>query len=189
NYLAPFAVGAILTAMVYMGFAISGAHFNPATTLAVLILKKISLKDSIFYFLVQLLGAFAASYFMFLIWGRSINAPKPTPDLNILKSLALESIFTFALVLVCLAVTLPEKNKGNNYYGLAIGFTVMAIAFAGGPISGGAFNPALGSGSILVDSIFGDCPCHPIQNLWIYLAGPFSGSVVAAFGFRYIFGE
>jgi aquaporin Z len=186
NYLAPLAIGSILTAMMYMGYGISGAHYNPAVTLAVWITKKIDLKSSLLYVLFQLLGAFAAAYFFNLIWGRSIGIPRPNMEINILKSLAVEILFTFAVVFVFLSVVASKKTAGNNYYGLAIGFTVLAASIAGGPISGGAFNPAVGTGTILVDTIFGTCPCHPIQNLWIYLAGPFAGGIIAALAFRII---
>ncbi|MFI5164012.1 MAG: MIP/aquaporin family protein [Bacteroidia bacterium] len=186
NYLAPLAIGSILMVMVYFGGHISGAHYNPAVTLAIFIRGKISMKESLIYIIFQVLGSFAAAYLFFLIWGRSIGGPRPNADINVLKALAIEIVFTFALASVVLAVATSKKTAGNNYYGLAIGFTVMAAAIAGGGISGGAYNPAVGTGPILVDTIFGTCPCHPIQNLWIYLVGPFAGGAIAAFVYRFI---
>ncbi|MBI4929271.1 MAG: aquaporin [Bacteroidetes bacterium] len=186
NFLAPLGIGATLMVMVYMGGHISGAHYNPAVTFAVWLRGKISPKDSLFYMLVQFIAAFAAAYFFFLIWGRSIGGPKPATEINILKPLAVEMVFTFALALVVLSVATSKKTAGNSYYGLAIGFTVLAGAIIAGPISGGAFNPAVGMGPILVDTIFGSCPCHPEQFLWIYIAGPFTGSTVAAIVYRII---
>lgn len=186
NFLAPIAIGSILMVMVYMGGHISGAHYNPAVTFAVWLRGKISPKDSLFYMFVQFLAAFAAAYFFFLIWGRNIGGPKPNIEINILKPLAVEMIFTFALALVVLSVATSKKTAGNNYYGLAIGFTVLAGAIAGGPISGGAFNPAVGMGSILVDTFFGTCDCNPEQFLWIYMAGPFAGGTLAAIAYRII---
>ena len=186
NYLAPIAIGSMLMVMVYFGGHISGAHYNPAVTLALFIRGKISAKDSLIYIVFQVLGSLAASYVFFLIWGRSIGGPRPNADINVLKPLAIEMIFTFALASVVLAVATSKKTAGNSYYGLAIGFTVMAAAFAGGEISGGAYNPAVGAGPILIDTFFGTCPCHPIQNLWLYLVGPFAGAAVAAFVFRFI---
>lgn len=186
NYLAPIAIGAMLTVMVYMGGPISGAHYNPAVTLAVFIRKKISLKDGLIYMVFQVLGAFCAALLVNQLWGRSIGGPRPNADINILKPLAIEMVFTFALALVVLSVATSKKSAGNSYFGLAIGFTVMAAAFAGGGISGGAFNPAVGTGPILVDTLFGDCPCHPMDNLWIYLVGPFTGAIVAAIAYKII---
>lgn len=186
NFLAPIAIGGILMVMVYMGGSISGAHYNPAVTFAVWLRGKISPKDSLLYMLVQFLGAFGAAYLFFLIWGRSIGGPKPNIEINILKPLAIEIIFTFALALVVLSVATSKKAAGNHYYGLAIGTTVLACAIAGGEISGGAFNPAVGMGPILVDTFFGTCDCNPKQFLWIYVAGPFAGATAAAIVYRII---
>ena len=186
NYLAPLAIGSMLMVMIYFGGHISGAHYNPAVTLAVLIRGKINIKDSVLYMIAQVLGAFAAGYLFNLIFGRSIGGPRPNMDINVLKALAIEIVFTFALASVVLSVATSKKTAGNNYYGLAIGFTVMAAAIAGGSISGGAFNPAVGVGPILVDTFFGTCQCHPIQNLWIYIVGPFSGAAIAAVVYRFI---
>ena len=186
NMLAPIAIGAVLMVMVYMGGHISGAHYNPAITLAVLIRGKISTKDSIFYVASQILGSLAAAMFFNLIWGISIGGPRPNAEINVLKPLAIEMVFTFALALVVLSVATSKKTAGNHYYGIAIGCTVLAGAIAGGGISGGAFNPAVGIGPILIDTFFGTCDCHPISNLWIYLAGPFSGGAIAAVVYRFI---
>ncbi len=186
NFLAPIGIAAVLMVMVYMGGHISGAHYNPAVTLAVWMRGKISPKDSLIYMLVQILGSLAAAYLFYMIWAKSIGAPKPNPEINVLKALAVEIVFTFALALVVLSVATSKKTAGNHYYGLAIGCTVLAGAIAGGEISGGAFNPAVGIGPIVIDSFLGDCPCNPEQNLWIYLAGPFSGAVLAAIAYRII---
>ena len=186
NFLAPIAIGGILMVMVYMGGPISGAHYNPAVTFAVWLRGKISPKDSLLYMFVQFVAAFAAAYLFFLIWGKNIGGPRPNAEINILKPLAIEIVFTFALALVVLSVATSKKTAGNNYYGMAIGFTVMAAAIAGGGISGGAFNPAVGMGPILVDTFFGTCDCNPKQFLWIYIAGPFAGSTLAAITYRII---
>jgi aquaporin Z len=73
-----------------------------------------------------------------------------------------------------------QKTKGNSFYGLAIGFTIVVAAFAGGPLSGGAFNPGVGFGPILVHTILGD---GSLGTLWIYVVGPLLGAVVAAGAF------
>lgn len=189
NFLAPIAVGSLLTAIIYMGYSISGAHFNPATTLAILILKKIKLKESILYIVVQLIAGCAGALCYFFVWGRNSGLPRPNMEINILKPLFIESIFTFIMILVILSVAASKKNAGNNYYGLAIGFTVTGITIAGSTISGGAFNPAVGLGPMLVDKLLGSCPCNPFEYGWIYFAGPFAGSIAAAFTFRYLNAE
>ncbi|MBI4946931.1 MAG: aquaporin family protein [Bacteroidetes bacterium] len=185
SFLAPLAVGAVFAALVYMGYAISGAHYNPATTLAMLILKKISVKDFSFYILIQLLASFSGAFCYFLIWGRNMGIPRPSMEINILKSLFIETIFTFILVLMYLFVT-DKKSAGNNFYGLAIGLTLIGIGIASANTSGGAFNPAIGLGPMLVDKLFGTCSCNPFEYGWIYLAGPLIGGIVAAVAFRII---
>lgn len=186
NFLAPIGIAAVLMVMIYMGGHISGAHYNPAVTLAVWLRGKISPKDSLIYMAVQILGSLAAAYLFFLIWGKNIGGPKPNAEINILKPLAIEIVFTFALALVVLSVATSKKTAGNHYYGLAIGCTVLAGAIAGGEISGGAFNPAVGIGPIVIDALFGTCNCNPEAHLWIYLAGPFSGAILAAIAYRII---
>ncbi len=184
NYLAPIAIGSLLSAIIYMGYSISGAHFNPAVTLAVFICKKISMKDSLFYIGSQFLGSFSAAYFYFSIWGRNIGNPHPSLDLNILKPFAIEIVFTFILALVVLFVAASKNTQGNNYYGMAIGLTIIGIGTAGSTISGGGYNPAVASATTLVDVLFGACECHPSKYVWIYFAGPFLGSALAAFAFK-----
>jgi aquaporin Z len=76
-----------------------------------------------------------------------------------------------------LNVAASAKTQGNSFYGLAIGFTIVVGAFAGGPISGGAFNPAVGTGPILVDAVVGG---GSLSHLWLYLIGPFLGGALAA---------
>jgi aquaporin Z len=186
NYLAPIGVGCLLATLIYMGYNISGAHYNPATTLAVLISGKISIKDSLWYILFQFIGSFAAAYFFFAIWGRNIGVPRPNMEINILKPFALEMVFTFILILIILFVATSKKTAGNSYYGIAIGLTMVGLSIAGAFISGAAFNPAIAAGPILTDVLFGTCKCNASAYAWIYFTAPFIGSAAAAFTFRYL---
>ena len=104
-------------------------------------------------------------------------APAPAPEAGLVVVLLAEALFTFALSLVVLNVATDDATADNSFYGLAIGFTVMAGAFAVGGISGGVFNPAVGSGPILVDALMGD---GAFDQLWIYWVGPLPGGVAAA---------
>lgn len=168
----PIAIGSILMVMVYMGGHVSGAHYNPAVTFAVWIRKKIETKDAVMYILFQVVGALLAANVFYVIHGYTF-APSPQEGFHYqLKPLLIEMIFTFALASVVLNVATNKKTEGNSFYGLAIGFTVLAAAFAGGPISGGAFNPAVAIGPIIVDTAVGG---HSLSHLWIYLIGPFVG--------------
>lgn len=179
----PIAIGGILVVMVYMGGHISGAHYNPAVTLAVYMRKKITAKDAMMYMIFQILGATIAAVIFYLIYGHTF-APAPAAGFHYnLKPLMIEMLFTFALAFVILNVATHSKTSGNSFYGIAIGVTVLAAAFAGGPISGGAFNPAVAVGPILIDTIMGG---NSMSHIWIYLVGPFAGGAVTAMVYTYI---
>lgn len=94
-----------------------------------------------------------------------------------IKPVLIETLFTFALAFVFLQVSTSKKSIGNSYFGLAIGFVFMAAVFAGGRVSGGAFNPAIGIGPLMVDTVLGN---GGLSNLWIYIIGPCIGSISAA---------
>jgi aquaporin Z len=178
--LAPLAIGASLMVMVYMGGHISGGHYNPAVTLAVWIRGKLPPREALPYWISQILGAMAAAGVVHGIYHKPF-APEPGDGVSTHAALAIEFLFTFALALVVLNVATSPKTEGNSFYGLAIGFTVVVGAFAGGPISGGAFNPAVGSGPILVNVLTNT---GKITYLWLYLLAPALGGVVAAWVFR-----
>lgn len=174
--LAPLAIGTVLMVMVYMGGHISGAHYNPAVTLAVALRGKMPRNDVVPYWVAQLLGSIAAAA-LFPVLARGSFAPAPGSGAGMLAPLLVEVLFTFALVLVVLNTAFCKATSGNSYYGLAIGFTVLAGAAAGGPISGGAFNPAVGVGPILVSALGGP---GSFAHLWLYLVGPLFGGILAA---------
>ncbi len=174
--MAPIAIGSVLMAMVYMGGHISGAHYNPAVSVAILIRGKMAARDLAPYVAAQIIGAILASLAVMVIAGDTF-APAPASEAGLLVVLLCEGLFTFALSLVVLNVATDDATAGNSYYGLAIGFTVLVGAFAVGSISGGVFNPAVGTGPILIDALAGD---GTFENLWIYWAGPLLGSVAAA---------
>lgn len=178
----PIAIGFVLAAVVYMGGHVSGAHYNPAVSLGVFLRKKISSKDLIMYWIFQLIGAILAAL-VFLWINGSAFAPSPAPNVSMLTAIVVEFIFTFALILVVLNVATTDKTSGNSYFGLAIGLTIMVGAFAGGPISGGAFNPAVGTGPIIVDTIRGGSSA---SNLIIYLVGPFLAGLIAPFVYKFM---
>ncbi len=176
----PFAIGSILMVMIYMGGHISGAHYNPAVSLGIYLRGKLGAKDFGFYIVFQLVGAFLAALVYYLINSKTF-APAPGPGVSAWKAILVEFIFTFALVSVVLNTATAKKTEGNSYFGLAIGFTVLAGAFAAGPISGGVFNPAVGIGAILMDTINRG---SSIQYLLLYLVGPLLGAGAAALIFR-----
>ena len=178
--LAPIAIGSALMVMVYMGGHISGAHYNPAVSLAVFMRGRMDAKEMVMYMVAQIVGALVAALVVFFCLDNTF-APAPGGDAATMKALLIEFLFTFALALVVLNSATAKGTEGNSFYGLAIGFTVMVGAFAGGPISGGAFNPAVGIGPILMDTMAGS---GSLGNLWIYLVGPLAGGAVAALVFK-----
>lgn len=164
--------------MIYAGGHISGAHYNPAVTLAVMIRGKISLSDALVYMGSQLAGAVAAAF----VIGIYVKAPpEAIQPLDTTKALVSEFLGTFALGYVVLNVATARTNAQptNSFYGLAIGFTVTAMAFALGSYSGGAFNPAVAAGATVMKAFE---PGH----IWIYLLGCFGGAIVAALVFKFL---
>jgi aquaporin Z len=183
--LAPVAIGASLMVMVYMGGHVSGGHYNPAVSLAVLLRGKLEPKEFVPYVVAQLLGAFMAALTANLVLPKSLPvrsfAVAPDPNVGTWGALLVEALYTFALCLVVLNVATSKKTEGNSYYGLAIGFTVAAGATAGGGLSGGAFNPAVGTGPTVVHAI---AALGSLADLWIYWVGPLLGGALAAGVFR-----
>jgi aquaporin Z len=175
--IAPLAIGAALMVMVFAGGHISGAHYNPAVTLGVLIRGKLKAADVIPYWIAQCVAAAVAAIVVSKILRAGVAVTPIAPKLG--PALLAEFLFTFALVYVVLNAATAEGTSGNSFYGLAIGMTVMTGAFAVGDISGGAFNPAVAIGiSILGISTW--------NNIWIYLVADFAAALAAAVVFNLI---
>jgi aquaporin Z len=172
---APLAIGSALMVMVYAGGHISGAHYNPAVTLAVWLRGRCPMADVPGYWLAQLAGAFAAASLALYLKGNPAMSPG---DMKIFPSLLAELVGTFALAYVVLNVATAKSTAGNSNYGLAIGFTVMVMAYAVGGISGGAFNPAVAVGVTIMGLAKG-------ANLWIFLAAELAAGALAAAVFRF----
>jgi aquaporin Z len=178
--MAPLFIGLGLMVMVFMGGHVSGAHYNPAVTLAVLMRGKIKAPEAIQYMVVQVIAALAAAFLASFISNKTIPITY-NKELGLTSALLVEAIFTFALALVVLNVATAKSSANNSYYGLAIGMTVAAAAAAGGPISGGAFNPAVGLGIGIVSAIKTGADA---SHLWIYIAMPLLGGAAAAVVFK-----
>lgn len=174
--IAPLAIGAALTVMVFAGGHISGAHYNPAVTLGVWIRGRLKAADVLPYIVSQLVAAAAAAAIVKLLRA-GIDVTPIAPKLG--PALLAEFLFTFALVYVVLNAATAEGTSGNSFYGLAIGMTVMTGAFAVGDISGGAFNPAVAVG---ISSL----GLSSWSNLWIYLIANFAAAALAAAVFNLI---
>ncbi len=174
------AIGVSLMVMVYMGGHVSGGHYNPAVSLAVLLRGKMaSVQEFLGYVVSQVVGAVVAALVVYYVTGKTF-APAPADSATTTAALLIEVLFTLALALVVLNSAASAKTHGNSFYGIAIGFTIVVAAAAGGPISGGAFNPAVGTGAILVNAVLGD---GTWANRWLYLVGPLAGGAIAAWIF------
>ncbi len=180
--LAPIAIGSVLMVMIFAGGHISGAHYNPAVTLAVFIRGKCEAKDVGPYMGAQILAAVIAALLVLYLKGPDAEIAESQLMDVLPQALLVETLFTFALAFVVLNVATAKGTDGNSFYGLAIGFTVMAGAFAVGGISGGAFNPAVAFGiSVMGLSSWG--------NIWIFLVANFLGGALAAFVFKFVNGS
>ena len=171
----PLAIGGVLMVMVYAGGHVSGGHYNPAVTLAALIRGRCPIGTALPYMAVQLAAAAVAA----LCVGFLVGPGTPLSVSSVPKAFLAEFLFTFALAYVVLSTATVKATAGNSYYGLAIGFTVVAGAFAVGPISGGAFNPAvaLGVGMMrLVD----------FSDLWIHFSADLLGGLIAGIVFKVV---
>jgi aquaporin Z len=172
--LAPLAIGSVLMVMVFAGGHISGGHYNPAITLGVWLRGKTPAKDVVPYMVFQVVGAVLAALAVKYLKAGSTVTPMNLATLPVLLA---EFLFTFALVFVVLNTATAKGTAGNSFYGLAIGFTVGAGAFAVGNISGGAFNPAVAIGI----SVMG---LASWSSIWIYFVAEFVGGIVAALAFK-----
>src|SRR5689334_18973570 len=175
--IAPLAIGAALMVMVFAGGHISGAHYNPAVTLGILIRGKVKASDVIPYWIAQFLAAAVAAIIVSKFFRAGAAVTPMAPAIG--PALLAEFLFTFALVYVVLNAATAEGTSGNSFYGLAIGMTVMVGAFAVGDISGGAFNPAVALG-ITVMGI------SSWNNIWMYLVADLAGGAVAAVIFQLV---
>tara|TARA_B100001175_G_C19469854_1_gene621147 strand:- start:1022 stop:1636 length:615 start_codon:yes stop_codon:yes gene_type:complete len=178
----PLAIGFGLTILVYMGAHISGAHYNPAVSLAMLMRKEININDFIKYISSQVLGASLAAYVVSIMMSNMIVQPDLQEPVAVI--LIAELLFTYLLVFVILNVATHPNLEGNSFYGFAIGLTVMTGAYCVGPLTGGVFNPAVSIGPSLIDLITGNGISQ--HFLWYYLTAPVVGSVLAVIHFNFI---
>jgi len=173
--LAPFAIGGALMVMVFAGGHVSGGHYNPAVTLAVMIRGKIMAREALAYAITQVVAAVAAGFLVRGVDGvRAAGVSGAT-----WKALIVEFVFTFALAYVVLNVATSADTRDNSFYGLAIGFTVVVGVLAVGGISGGAFNPAVALGASIIGLL-------DWSHIWLYLLADLLGAAAASGAFLYI---
>jgi aquaporin Z len=172
----PLAAGGTLMVMIYAGGHISGAHYNPAVTIAALVRRRIGIGDAAGYWVAQIIGAVVAGAL-----ARAVVNPAAVKTLQLsghgeVAAALVEALVTFALCYVVLNVATSKDQPGNGFFGLAIGFTVVAGAFAVGGVSGGVFNPAVALGGATA-GLFG------WSTIWVYLLVELAAGLVAGLAF------
>ena len=169
--IAPLAIGFCLMVMIYAGGHVSGAHYNPAVSVACAIRGALSWKELAPYWVAQLLGGSVAA----LIVKQLVYVEAGEPSFEVGKLIAGELLFTFALCYVVLHSATSKDNANNSFYGLAIGSTVMVGAFATAGLCFGAFNPAVALGLSVMGA--GCCKFIGITIAVNLVAGALAGFV------------
>ncbi len=175
----PLTIGCVLMTMIYIGGHISGAHYNPAVTLAFWLRGKLPANEVAGYMTAQLLGAIAAVQLVHWFAGNYFTV---TAAAGFSRALTAEILFTLVLCFVILTLATAKRMAGNNIYGLAIGLTVTGAAYTVGDVSGAALNPAVGIGPMFMDVLFNN---GNWANLPLYTIGPFAGGALSVVLFKY----
>lgn len=172
--------GLIITAMIYALGHISGAHFNPAVTIAFTAARHFPLALAPLYLAAQFAGAVAASAALRLLFGPVANLGATIPRAGAGQSLLLEGILTFFLMFVIMAVATDTRAVGQAA-ALAIGGTVALSALFAGPISGASMNPARSLGPALISGTW--------HAQWLYFVGPVAGALLGALTYQLVRGD
>ena len=170
-----FTFGLIVMVMIYALGPISGAHLNPAVTIAFTVAKRFPANQILPYVASQSIGAFLASGTLRVLFSTNELLGSTLPRGTALQSFMLESILTFFLMLVIIQVATGSKEQGM-FAGLAIGSTVLLEAMFAGPICGASMNPVRSFSPAIVSG-------H-LEHLWIYLLAPTLGAVLAIFAWN-----
>ena len=174
--------GLLLLAMIYALAGISGAHFNPAVTIAMIVNKRIEFSKGIAYILSQLLGASFAAFALKLIFPVATAEQIfgfPT-SIDLITGIMVEALLTFFLVFVVYGVAVSKKAT-PTVFGLAIGGTIIFDIMMGGNITGAAMNPARAFGPAIASGI--------MTTQIIYWAGPILGALLGSFVGEWLFKE
>jgi len=173
----PVVFGGAVSVMIYATGHISGAHFNPAVTIAFWWCRKFPRKRVPGYILAQILGATLASLYHFYVWGGDhsfgVTAIKVAP----MVAFSVEAVLSFALMFVIMSVATDSRAVGE-LAGIAIGTTVAMCAFIGGPLTSASMNPARSLGPAFISG--------ELNNIWIYLVAPILGALLGALTYDWI---
>lgn len=176
-----FAHGLVLLSMIYATAHISGAHINPAVTLAMLATRNIEPKKAASYIVAQLFGAAVAGLLLLVIFPAGVaqahlGAPALGSGIGMLKGTLVEAILTFFLVFTIFGAAVDPKGKVPAF-GIAIGLVLVFDILFGGALTGAAMNPARAFGPALASSYW--------ENHLVYWAGPIIGALAAALVYKF----
>jgi aquaporin Z len=172
---AGLAIGSVLMVMIFAGGHVSGGHYNPAVTLGAWVRGALPTKHVLPYMAAQVLAGFVAAVVATFLLN---DVRVATMAIDITRAPLAELLYTFALVTVVLNTATAKGTAGNSFYGLAIGFTVMVGAYAVGPVSGGAFNPAVTLGAWMM-GVFN------LQTVLAYIGAQLGAAVIAGIVFKW----
>ncbi len=166
--------GLIVMGMIYAFGSISGAHINPAVSIAFIFTGSLEKKQLIPYIISQLLGAFAASLLLKLLFASHLTLGSTLPQGSEFQSLVLEIVLTYILMLVILLVS--GNKEVDRLTGVVVGGIVLLEAMFAGPICGASMNPARSIAPALISG--------NIDSLWLYIIAPISGALLATFTWK-----
>lgn len=169
--------GFTVMAMIYAFGEISGAHFNPAVSIAFAVSGKFPYKEILPYILSQVTGGIIASLLLRISFPENDLLGTTLPSGPVWQSFVFETILTFLLMLVILNVSSGSKEQGM-FAGLAIGSVILLEALFAGPVSGASMNPARSLSPAIISG-------H-LEHLWIYLTAPVTGAILSVFVWRYL---
>ena len=173
--------GLIIMAMIYATGHLSGAHINPAVTLAFTLTRHFALRDAAAYIAAQLAGATLAAFVLLAVWpDQPAELGATIPSVGVGSALVYEAVMTAVLMFVIIAVATDTRAVGAAA-AIAIGGAVGLDALFGGPVTGASMNPARSFGPAVAAGEW--------QDFWIYLVGPVAGAALGAFAYQLIRGS
>jgi aquaporin NIP len=164
--------GLVVAAMILTFGLVSGAHLNPAVTLGMIAARRMPASIAVWYLAAQVAGAFAASGFVMLLFPASDTLGTTLPTITPWRAFVLEAMLTAILMTTILAVTAKDREGGPLHAAVAVGAVIGLEALFAGPVTGASMNPARSLAPAVVSGT--------TQHLWLYLAGPTLGAVLAA---------
>jgi len=170
--------GLVIMAMVYATGHLSGAHINPAVTIAFTLTRHFPARDALAYIAAQATGAVSGALVLLAVWpSKPAGLGATLPSVGATSALVYELILTAALMFVIMAVATDTRAQGAGA-AMAIGGTIGLDALFGGPVTGASMNPARSLGPALVSGQW--------RDIWIYLVGPIAGAALGALAYQVI---